>query len=430
MRRLVIRPKGTLDSDTFGWNGLTGESSFHTNIDPELRVIGKVPKPHQDLVALATAVFLADRTVSRPKAWRREIELHVPVFDVDGWSAIAGILTDALGLLSSDAWTLTFEPRRPTKGVAPATRPPVDRVLLFSGGADSLSGAIKSLAQGDRLLLMSHWDWAGHSAVQSQLVTALGKLFPGQVHHQRLWLSRRKHQIGGGTFGDEATRRTRSLLFLGLGLANTSVEPTLPLWIAENGYAALNPPLSGERRGALSTRTTHPLVLSQLRAAIESVGGTAVFDNPFAAMTKGEMFTEIAAAIGDEKAAELLGLSHSCSHVRYAQGTGFPPGTQCGICFGCLVRRAAFHAAGLADTAVYLHKAVPRSKQPPHLRTAAEREIRTVRYAGERGLSGAEILAMGLPADASIDDAVGVAQRGLSEFAAIVDIEPDLQAVE
>ena len=114
-----------------------------------------------------------------------------------------------------------------------------------------MCGAIRSLVAGERLLLLSHWDWSGHSAVQRHLASELAARFPEQVTHRRIHLSRRSTQIGGGAFGDETTRRTRSLLFQSLGLAEASVEPVMPLWIAENGYAALNPPLAGERRGAL-----------------------------------------------------------------------------------------------------------------------------------------------------------------------------------
>lgn len=81
--------------------------------------------------------------------------------------------------------------------------------------------------------------------------------------------------------------RTCTLLFQSLGLAVVSAEPAAPLWIAENGYAALNPPLVGERRGALSTRTTHPLVLSRVREALRALGGQAEFENPVTAMTEG-----------------------------------------------------------------------------------------------------------------------------------------------
>ena len=58
------------------------------------------------------------------------------------------------------------------------------------------------------------------------------------------------------------------------------------------------------------------------------------------------MHTDAAVALGKQDAEKILAMSHSCSHIRYALGTGYPPETQCGVCFGCLVRRSAFHAAG------------------------------------------------------------------------------------
>jgi hypothetical protein len=56
-------------------------------------------------------------------------------------------------------------------------------------------------------------------------------------------------------------------------------------------------------------------------------------------------------------------------------------------------------------------------------------DIRTVRYAGQRGVGVADILATGLPEHVVIDDAVSVARRGLAELAAVVDAEPDLRVV-
>jgi len=429
-RRLVIRPgSGPLGTDTFAWQGRGDESSFHTNLDPELRDFGDLPLLHRDLVTFATGVFLADRTVTRPKSWRRTIELEVPVSDVATWESLADHFAEILEILSSDSWQLIFRQRPNPKELTVATHPEVDRILLFSGGADSLCGAIRSLADGKRLLLVSHWDWSGHSAVQQRLGRKLAAQFPEQVILRRIHLARRSRQVGGGAFNDEATRRTRSLLFLSLGLAAASVEPVTPLWVAENGYTALNPPLAGERRGALSTRTTHPLVLSRVHDAICSLGGRAEFENPFVSMTKGEMYADAAAALGKENAEKILAMSHSCSHIRYAQGTGYPAETQCGICFGCLVRRAAFHAAAMTDTTTYLHKAIPTAGQPHHLRATAESEVRTVRYAGQRGLDIADILSIGLPDHVGVDDAISVAERGLAELAAVVDAEPDLRAV-
>jgi hypothetical protein len=83
----------------------------------------------------------------------------------------------------------------------------------------------------------------------------------------------------------------------------------------------------------------------------------------------------------------------------------------------------------MTDTTTYLHKAIPADNQPPHLRETAQSEVRTVRYAGQRGISAAGILSVGLPDDVPVDDAVDVARRGLAELAAVVDAESDLRAV-
>jgi hypothetical protein len=431
-RRLLIRPPASgrgFSTEEFVWRRGHGQSSFHTNVDPELRNLGAVPLPNRDLVAVATGVFLADRTIKRPRSWEREIELEVPVYDPDRWNSVTALLATTLEVLSSDQWTLSPVQRPKDDLSTVASRPEVDRVLLFSGGADSLCGAVRSLANGERLLLVSHWDWTGHSAVQKQLAGWLARRFPKQVYQWRINLGRRETQLGGGTFGNEVTRRTRSLLFLSLGLASAAIEPAVPLWIAENGFAALNPPLAGERRGALSTRTTHPLVLSELQRAVEDVGGYHELNNPFESLTKGQMYSEVAHSLGGQDAEAILAMSHSCSHVRYAAGTGYPPATQCGVCFGCLVRRAAFLAAGLDDSTTYLNEAIARENQPRHLRTTADAEVRTVRYAGHRGVTAADLLAMGLPDDLALDDALDVAQRGLRELADVVDAEPDLVSI-
>jgi len=105
-RRLVIRPgSGQLGTDTFAWRGRGDESSFHTDLDPELRGFGDVPLAHRDLVTFATGVFLADRTVTRPKSWRRALELEVPVYDVAGWEGLADHFAETLEILSSDLET-------------------------------------------------------------------------------------------------------------------------------------------------------------------------------------------------------------------------------------------------------------------------------------------------------------------------------------
>ena len=76
--------------------------------------------------------------------------------------------------------------------------------------------------------------------------------------------------------------------------------------------ASLNPPLGAERRGSLSTRTTHPAFLAGLTRLLDTVGAQSEIVNPFAYQTKGEMFTGIAEQFGTTKASEFLSATHSC----------------------------------------------------------------------------------------------------------------------
>ncbi|MGQ0848255.1 MAG: hypothetical protein ACT4OP_03920 [Actinomycetota bacterium] len=172
------------------------------------------------------------------------------------------------------------------------------------------------------------------------------------------------------------------------------------------------------------------MVLNRLHRIAEAIGGHGTLSNPFSTMTKSQMYREAADTLGQDEAAKLLSKSRSCSHVRWAIGTGLPPETQCGVCFGCLVRRAAFHAAELDDHTTYLHSAVSSSAQPEALRKAAREEVLTARYAGKRGVSIADLLSAGLPADASVENALDVASRGLAELAAVVDCAPDLSRIK
>jgi 7-cyano-7-deazaguanine synthase in queuosine biosynthesis len=339
-------PEGSsLTTDDFLWrNAAQGQSSFWTSIDPEMAQLGKVARANQDMVSLAVLAFLADRTTPRPQAWGRELELHLPVYAVDRWKNAGAAVERMLSYLSGDEWSVQFDRRGPTQ-LSSHSREKVDLVCLFSGGADSLCGAVRALADGKRLVLLSHWDWGPHSGIQRKLAREFERVFEIEIPYIQVRMGRRKAQLGGSEFPDEATRRSRSLLFIALGLAAGS-DGSTPLWVPENGYASINPPLAPERRGSLSTRTTHPTFFALLGDVLTHVGAHSDFVNPFRDSTKGEMFGEISEAVGKAKAQKLLALTHSCVHVRWAGMFNLAPETQCGVCFGCLVRRAAFRRQG------------------------------------------------------------------------------------
>ncbi len=204
------------------------------------------------------------------------------------------------------------------------------------------------------------------------------------------------------------------MLFLALGLAIASVNDA-ELWMAENGFASLNVPLTGERRAALSTRTTHPGFLHDLGELLMQLGLHVALSNPFEQLTKGEVYRRVADALGDDDAARLLSASHSCA--KPDRGAGFSADTHCGACFGCLVRRAAFAASGLTDTTVYIEQEL---RGQPGRDARLGRDWRTTyesaRARVSRGVSIADILTLGLPDDYDLDEALRVTQAGVAEL--------------
>jgi 7-cyano-7-deazaguanine synthase in queuosine biosynthesis len=390
-----------------------------TNTDPDLGQLGNVPTANREAVWLATAAFLADRTIPRLTGWQREIEIAVPLGE--SWLGVRAVVEALLSFLTSDTWILSAEPVPPVfdeEVSGFAVSDPNDVVCLFSGGSDSLCGVVDCLVKGRRVTVVSHWDWSVHAGIQTRVVAELEKVFGAEISQVQIHLGRKAQQIGGATFPDETSRRSRSLLFIALGLA-VAASHSLPLVVAENGFTSLNPPLAPERIGALSTRTTHPKFLEHLRNVLDRVHAHAEFSTPFDRKTKGEMFSSVAGALGPDIASELLTKTHSCSHARFAGMFGLSPETHCGVCLGCLVRRGAFVSAGLNDGTIYLATHLPEPQRKEFLESLARVDVEVARYAKARVLGPADILSMDLPDDQDLDEALALIQRGFAELGSL-----------
>lgn len=362
---LLTTDEATADADGFDevllWNGSSPRTTFIGPLDQHLSSFEPVRQENIDLVRIALGVFAADRSVRRQGGgsdWNaREIELTIEVGEPAAWFAQSDQLSAVIGFLTGDRWTFRFTQSTPNPSeTLPLEEPTPDRTVLLSGGADSAAGALMAaldLAPGSTLQLVSHFSAPSISPFQKELVTRIRALAPERtIIHRRIGLNRHSKRLDGTVFRSEPSSRSRSLLFLALGLA-AAERSSGPLLIPENGFASLNPPLGPERRGALSTHTTHPRFLTELQELLTKVDAHAVIENPFQALTKGEMFSQVAERIGAAAASEYLSASNSCAHTD-ARFQGAPAGASCGVCFGCLVRRASFHAAGLTDATDYL----------------------------------------------------------------------------
>lgn len=301
-----------------------------------------------DLLSIALSVVTADfagRRDRSPDGWTRDFELDIAVADPAFWNTQAGALSDALAFLTTDRWRLRFYaggflPPTPQKRVQPEE----DCVVLLSGGLDSLVGVIDLAAAGNRPFAVSQ-RVRGDAKKQIEFAARVG----GGLNHLQL-----NHNAGVPTTAEDS-QRTRSLIFATFAvLAATTLKryadgETIPLYLCENGFIALNPPLTGGRIGSLSTRTAHPEFLARLQAVLVAADLRVSIVNPYAARTKGEMLAECRdqSLLRSEAAT-----STSCGrflHFSYRH---------CGRCVPCQVRRAAFLAWGQPDTTTYVFEAL------------------------------------------------------------------------
>lgn len=314
-----------------------------------------------DVLILAAHVHAADTRISRTSesqdGWTREIRLIVPVSDPERWTAVAPIFVRMLNFLTGDRWSLAFRdrPHRFTR-VAP-TRParlfgpPFDNLALFSGGLDSLIGAIDALEGGRTPLLISHAGEGATSDAQSTIFNALQTHYRGRSFDRlRLWMAFPDGFVRGSA--GENTTRGRSFLFFALGVfAGSGLDTPFTLKVPENGLIAVNVPLDPLRLGALSTRTTHPFYIARWNDALRGLDLNGRIENSYWDRTKGEM---VAACANGTLLRQLISSSLSCASPTKGRWQGL--GIQhCGYCLPCLIRRAAL-VTGLrpdSDPTVY-----------------------------------------------------------------------------
>lgn len=340
--RLVATPDAGRAAAAHLNNHTIGVALFHRG-GPALPGLGAnlpmavrrdLPRPPSsmawDFLSIALAAFAADRFVRRAASedgWTRVIALEVAVQNPLLWHPQSGRLAAALRFLTGDIWYLSFVDGG---SAPPAFQPKLtdrDAVCLFSGGLDSLLGALNLLEDGQRPLLVSQGS-SKEISPQKELCKMIGMdahRFDGRVNEK--WQP-----------PYEGSTRGRSLIFFAYGILAASALGVSEVIVPENGLIAINPPLTRRRLGSLSTRTTHPHFLSELSDVFHAVGIRVSLRNIFEDKTKGQMLS----ACHHPQIETLAGASYSCGKGKRRNG-------QCGRCIPCLIRRAAFHASGVRD---------------------------------------------------------------------------------
>ena len=308
-----------------------------------------------DLVVLAAQVYAADTRISRSTEsqddWTRELRLVVPVSGVARWNNARPVLRRMLNFLTGDRWVVEFRPRPAIFGQivpqADLIAPPFTAVSLFSGGLDSLIGAIDQLESGGIPVLVSHAGEPAVSKSQDDCFDALTHQYKeSSFKRLRTWMAFAKNLVRD--VASEETTRWRSFLFFALGVfAGSGLRRDFVLYAPENGLIALNVPLDALRLGALSTRTTHPFYIARWNELLRGLGIAGRIENPYWNKTKGEM---VASCSNSALLQTIVPSSLSCASPTKGRWQGH--GTQhCGYCLPCLIRRASLHAMG--DPTVY-----------------------------------------------------------------------------
>jgi len=316
-----------------------GGYALHHNLDRFFITPFSPPPAVAAFLLAALGVWAGDKLLPRnaaPDAWTREIVLHLPA--TPEWTRLSPQFAQVLNFLTGDHWTLKLRESSFNLGFAgrwEKSRQP-QAVALFSGGLDSLAGAIEQLEAGRRLLLVSHHDYGQLAAAQQTLAGALADHYgPEQVQHLNIRVQFPE--------APELTLRSRSLLYLALGVtAAAAFGPETPLLIPENGWVGLNPPLTLNRLGAYTTRTTHPYFLEQMTRLWRAGGLGHPLDNPYQHLTKGELLSR---SRNPALLRQLARHSSSCARPVVSRWRRGPAG-ECGYCYPCLLRRAALHRLG------------------------------------------------------------------------------------
>jgi 7-cyano-7-deazaguanine synthase in queuosine biosynthesis len=361
-----------------------GESS-HPAFVPNnvIATIGDVlgrrpPVAAVDLVHLAMAVYASDLRVNRKHSldrWSRALVLHAPVADPQRWAGCAEKLARMLRFLTGDQWEFSFRGRAVSEGRDQAIDVALPQVVsLFSGGLDSLVGAVDLLAKGSRVALVAHHGAGITNSVQTNVLNSLTAAFKDQVTPLPFYVQPARFPTDDG----ERSMRGRSFLFLALGAA---VAATLggghTLVVAENGLISVNVPLSLSRTGSSSTRTTHPYYLELFREFLAEIGLSVALSTPYRFQTKGEMLRSCSRVDVLRAAAPL---TMSCSHPEAGRFRGHSPVVHCGYCVPCIIRRAALRAGELPEG----EYSVDVIKAAPPANTLTGRDLRAFQMAIER----------------------------------------------
>lgn len=204
---------------------------------------GKVPSVTYSLLYLSAIVYAIDRGVKRHRysidGWSRELDVEICLPEFDLYQSIEEQINEMLSFLTGDYWTCHFVGEAQVRYGRYDNTDRFDgitQVNLFSGGMDSLIGAIDYMTNhpDGKLFLASHYDsgMPGPLSDQRELKQLFSRKYPG------LYCSMDAVSITPSE-SLELSCRSRSLMFLSIALIVASYADCR-IVVPENGSVSLN----------------------------------------------------------------------------------------------------------------------------------------------------------------------------------------------
>ncbi len=298
---------------------------------------GELPPRYTDLLEIAAYVAAAEILSDQKEFVSGSLyKFYIGARDYEFWnrSEAKHLLVQLTEFLSPFRFEFNFcrQTAGGKKRSKPAKRPKKgNKVTLFSGGLDSMAGAVKVLSEtDDNVCLLSHQPGLpGVSYVQNTLYNMLSELYPGRCKHYKFHCGVPNRQ------SSDKTRMMRPLVYNTAAFAAASVDGTDHYFVFENGISAMN--LNKELPSA--DRSTHPKALGILEELFSLVSGKPFHINqPFLFYTKADVIR----VLKDNNQVQLLKHIVSCSRT-----TDIKPGdSHCGVCPACISRVFGEYAAG------------------------------------------------------------------------------------
>ena len=320
-----------------------------------VRGVFHLPNRILDLLEIAAYVYCADRRTYRGDkasveyhSWVRSFHFEIKVRDFEFWNTprVKEKLKEMLTFMAGDrGYHFSFQPGHST--------PPADlfdketfqiepqqttKVVLFSGGLDSLAGIVQCLENSsDQLCLISHRSGQPKTArTQDRLINALLERYPHRIKHYKFHCS--LHDIRA----EEETQRTRAFLYTSIAYALSYALSQREIFVYENGITSINFPTRQDQMNARASRTTHPRAIALLENLFSEIDQSEVqISTPFLWKTKTDVFHLITEVGQKDLITSTVSCSRTIQHLDQA--------THCGSCSQCIDRRFAAYASELDD---------------------------------------------------------------------------------